>query len=51
MLFAASIIFPQVAVGGITPSPKKLRTDSVRIAPPIFKVAITISKGTIFGSR
>ncbi|MNY71735.1 hypothetical protein D3C86_2101440 [compost metagenome] len=51
MLFAASIIFPHVGVGGITPKPKKLSTDSLRMAPPMLSVAITISSGTMFGSR
>ena len=34
-------IFPQLGIGGCTPSPRKLKLDSSKIAPAIPKVALT----------
>lgn len=42
-------MLPQLGNGSCTPSPKKLRPDSVRIAPPIRNVADTMTGAIAFG--
>src|SRR5690625_1214130 len=48
---AVVIIFPHEAVGGTTPNPKKLKVDSLKIAPPILNVPETIRIGIVFGNK
>jgi tryptophan synthase beta chain len=48
-LFPSPIIFPHVGVGGITPSPKKLKLASVMIAAGIHNVARTKMGERTFG--
>ena len=42
---------PQLAAGGGTPNPRKLRPDSVRMAPATPNVADTQTGASAFGSR
>ncbi len=50
--FCASVsIWPQLGSGGGTPSPRKLRLASVRIAPAMPKVAATMIGPKALGSR
>ena len=47
--FPAVRMFPQLGVGGWTPMPRKLRADSVRIAPATPSVAVTRTDAIAFG--
>ena len=44
-------IWPQLGVGGGTPSPRKLREASARMIPPIRSVAATMMTVSVFGMR
>ena len=45
----SAMMLPQVGVGGLTPSPRKLKPASARIAEAALSVATTITGGSAFG--
>ncbi|OPY10892.1 MAG: hypothetical protein A4E67_00414 [Syntrophaceae bacterium PtaB.Bin038] len=47
--FPAVRMLPQLGVGGCTPIPRKLRADSVRIAPATPRVAATSTEAMQLG--
>ena len=48
--FPSLIIVPQLICGGVMPSPRKLRPDSAKIAPPTPKVKLTKKMGAKSGA-
>ena len=44
-------ILPQLGVGGCTPNPRKLKPDSIKIAPAIPRVAFTNTGPTALGIK